>query len=88
MIFHKKHPTSIDLIAEIGDVSAPMLTLTPIVRFLISFLSGFFPIVLPIFGSSCGAFFGQAVLVFSDSPFNPSREKIGVDLAEHGPFKC
>ena len=25
---------------------------------------------------SCCVFFGQAILVFSDSPFNPSREKV------------
>ena len=37
--------------------------------------SGFFPIFLRIFGYPGCSFFGQAILVFSDSRFNPSRGK-------------
>jgi hypothetical protein len=37
--------------------------------------SGYFPIFLRIFGYSGCSFFGQAILVFSDSRFNPSRGK-------------
>ena len=37
-----------------------------------SFLTGFF-FACPLCGTSCCVFFGQAILVFSHSPFNPLR---------------